>query len=369
MNSFAFAKKIASSFSGKIHLTLKKFLLLLDQTNLCFSHKDATHKSIRELNDSINSLKSKQYIVKSILYGHPYTLIKRIQSYVFRRLLWRDIRVTYVPFFGKAVNRLVNRQSSDKVLSINDPVFILPYYVTHYGHYTGELLGLLMLYANLIKNNCHNINRKLVYVEGDDDCELMISVCGITDYCLKITPELALDHSLKFTDAIVLPLVHPWQNISYLRNILSTNFPYESTKSDKVFLTSNRFERIRNLDELIQFLTAKKFEILDASTCDSVTASKIRNAKVLICEDATISHMPLIHRNHKYFVLRSELIKYNYSDVHYSSGFIFTEFHEGLRIHVPCRLAKEQKHPLSAQLHVNIPELQQLLSEHYPYLQ
>ena len=281
------------------------------------------------------------------------------------------MRVTYIYCFEKRLNKFFANKPIDDEIVVDEPVFLLPYYVTHFGHYTGEILGLLPLYAKLIKEMSLVGKRKLVYIEGDEDSQLMLSSFHLDDCCLKISPQMALDHTLIFPDAILLPLMHPWQNISFLKNSLSTHFPYIPTSTKKVFLTSYRTERITNLEELLEYFKLNNFEVVDARNCDVLTASKIRNADVLICEDGSISHMPLIHRNEKYFVLRSNHFKfkhseayYEYSEAHYAGGFIFTEFHEGLRIHVPCRMVKEQKHPLASRIFVDLEKLDQLLAEH-----
>ena len=175
---------------------------------------------------------------------------------------------------------------------MDEPVFLLPYYATHFGHYTGEILGLLPLYAKLIKEMSLVGKRKLVYIEGDEDSQLMLSSFHLDDCCLKISPQMALDHTLIFPDAILLPLMHPWQNISFLKNSLSTHFPYIPTSTKKVFLTSYRTERITNLEELLEYFKLNNFEVVDARNCDALTIKNCTD--VLICEDGSISHMPLI---------------------------------------------------------------------------
>ena len=47
----------------------------------------------------------------------------------------------------------------------------MTYYNTHFGHYSGETLGLLSMYSDLIDDSS---NRKLLYVEGGDYSEFMI---------------------------------------------------------------------------------------------------------------------------------------------------------------------------------------------------
>ena len=251
-------------------------------------------------------------------------------------------------------------KKSDPKISIESPIYLLPYYNTHFGHYSGEVLGLLSMYSDLIPNSS---NRKLLYVEGGDYSEFMIDTFPNKNKLFKLKSDVCKKNRIDILDGIILPPCHPWQNLIYLRNQLEKSTFYQKTEKIKgIFLTSGRHERIHNLDCVVNLFIKFGFKILYMDKLSKKNCSEIRDAEIVFCDDATVSHVPLIHRNKKYFVFNGE--NKNYSEAQYFGSYVFVELDFPRRIEINCEVTEKSKISfMTSKLKVDITKLKNVIED------
>jgi hypothetical protein len=313
--------------------------------------------------NKINS-QGKFYSLYSFVFGNKFQNKQTLISNVYRILGKKSHQIGFNlcdtrPFRG--ITQFIYLKRSNPKIVIEAPVYLLTYYSTHMGHYTGETLGLLSMYSDLIVDSS---NRKLLYVEGGDYSELLINVFPNKNKLFKLKPEVCLKNRIDILDGIPLPPVHPWQNLIYLKNQLEKSTFYIKTEKIKgIFLTSGRQERIHNLDCVVNLFIKFGFKILYMDKLNKYNYSEIRNTKILFCDDATVSHLPLIHRNKKYFVFKAKGNK-NYSETEYSGGYVFVELDFPRRIEINCEIIEKSKvHFITSKLKVDITKLKKIIDD------
>ncbi len=316
-------------------------------------------RSLSDLNAALGYNYGRSYLIKSFQYGSQINDAIPIQCHIFRRYSFLAIRVTYFKYFDGAVSNFIRKNMIRQNFFIHEPVFILPYYNTHFGHYTGELLGQIVMYESLMKRNSE---RKLLIVRGGGDSDIYIDkFCS--KYNIKyVESDLMLSSDLYLGNAVCLPLVHPWQGINFLKNKIIRSFVHASEKVEGVFLTTGRRSRIVNVDDVISFFEAKGFVIIRSKdTFTEQILSLIKDAKVCVTEDATISHFVMLHRTMKYYTLSPKSSKFSGSE--YFGGYVFNEFDAPRRIPIECEIISTGKHIMSSQIRVNIDRLADVIFE------
>ena len=303
----------------------------------------------------------KKYFLVSFPYGEKFRGgVKTIQSHLHCKLVGCLVRLTYFPCFDYAVGEFIRENLSNKKTKIIDePVYVLPYYNTHFGHLTGELLGSILTYAHYITDD---YNRKILMPDPGAEVVGIIKDTGQAAKFKFADPSFFLNNIVVLSDAKILPVSHPVQNVNLLHNFLVAYYPYVSNApKPKVFITSRRESRISNINELVEFLQNQGFEIMSGGDFGVEQNSKIRNALVLICEDGSLSHLALMHRGENYFTFSPDH-RNRYSEGEYVGGYVFNEYHHLLRREIPCRIISTDKHIISSQIFVDITQLQSVLS-------
>lgn len=318
--------------------------------------------SILVLMNKISS-QGKFYSLYSFAYGNKFQNKQTLISNVYRILGKKNYQIGFNicdthPFKGPP--EFIYQKKSNSKIVIESPVYLLTYYNTHFGHYSGETLGLISMYSDLIDDSS---NRKLLYVEGGDYSELLINVFPNKNKLFKLKSDVCLKNRIDIFDGIPLPPVHPWQNLIYLKNQLEKSTFYQKTEKIKgIFLTSGRHERIHNLDCVVNLFIKFGFKILYMDKLSKQNLSEIRNTEILFCEDATVSHAPLIHRNKKYFVFNAENKRYSASE--YSGGYVFIELDYPRRIEIKCEVIEKSKiHFITSKLKVDITKLKKIIDD------
>lgn len=353
-----------------IEFTLRKFLLFFFFQKL---YKINSLAVIRSLASSINLISKidvigKFYSLKSIEWGQKYQNQQTLYANVYRILVKKSLgfgigfRISYHGKFDKAHCQIVYINRSNPKTVINEPVYLLPYYVTHIGHYTGEILGLLSMYIDLIPDFS---NRKLLYIKGGNYTELLVNSLINKNKLFSLEPKVCLKNRIDILDGVILPSCHPWQNIIYLKNKLK-NIPfYKKTENIKgIFLTSKKRGRIQNLDEVLDLFCKYDFKILDMSEDLTIeNLSEIKNANYCFCEDASISHIPILHRDEKYYVFGGKRAT-NYNNAEYYGGYVFLEIDFPRRINIECEVAEiANTHFLSSKIKVDTAKLKVIIED------
>ena len=347
-------------------IAIGKFIIIACKQLFLMSIGDKLHtpifspiRSFSDLSKELDSSVGRRYIIKSFRYGQEYGCTP-IQSHVFRSFLLVSLRVTYFRYFDRAVSRFIhsNKISKEK-LFLDDPVFILPYYNTQFGHYTGELLGQFLMYESLMKPNSE---RRLLIVRGCCDSDNYIDKFCSKNNVKYVESDLLLSNNLYLNNAVCLPLVHPWQGINFLKNKIIKSYVYSSDICPGVFLTTSRRERIENIDDVILFFESKGFAVIKSQdTFSEESLSLIKNSDICVTEDGTISHFVLLHRSRNYYTLSPA--SPDYSRPEYFGGYVFNEFDIPRRIPVECEIVSiSNKHIMSSQIRVDIGRLNDLIS-------
>jgi len=352
--------RLIKNFPSVLILNVSSLILKLTGEELNNALGEAPIRSLQFMKNALklNHSKPKRYSILSFPYGKSFNNFKTIQAHLHRKIGFLNLRVSRHKYFDTAVRRFILENKPPLKRIIENPVYTLPYYNTHFGHCTGELLGSIIYWGEEV-----NVSRarKLLIPNMGRDIQHVISSVMNTDYLDVIEPDIFLNFELILKDAIILPLIHPHQNLNFLRQKLTLNYPYDSNiKLKKVFVTSMRSERISNIFQVQQTLIEFGFTILSGYEFGITENSVIRNAEILIIEDASLSHLAIMHRCKPYFVL-SPTRSRDYNAGEYFGGYIFNEVDPFLRIEVPCETITSQKHVMSSQLIVDIDQLLQVV--------
>lgn len=260
------------------------------------------------------------------------------------------------PFFLKDIRGNLKQQSNKPTVVIDEPALLLPYYTTHFGHFTGDCLGAIIALSKtkLLEG------RKLFYI-APNSFDSIINLYGNSDVLRKIDSSQAYKNNLIFSNASLLPRLSPWQNLSLCSQIFgSTNksLPGNLAPPRNVFLTSGRSSRIQNIGEVIAYLEAKGFYICRP---DQVSFEQclgiVRDADCLISENGSITHNALISRNKPFYILSSKHWE-KLSPQEFAGGGIYNSYKSYLAKYIECKTTNaESHHAFSDQLIVHLPDL------------
>jgi len=220
--------------------------------------------------------------------------------------------------FSRATLIEVYRQRHKPCIEINDPVYLMPYNTNHFGHFTGECLGALIYFSNILNDT----NRRIQFICPKPLLNSIIKYCD-SKKINQIASLTLQDNNFIFNDAIILPRLTAWQNMSLCIDIFRDLPAYKTPKYDRIFLTSERPNRIVNLDEVKFFLKQKGFQILNPKDYSfEETLILLRDAELVVTEAGSITHNILLSRSKPYHVLVSENAQ-NMSVVELSGGGVF----------------------------------------------
>jgi hypothetical protein len=215
---------------------------------------------------------------------------------------------------------------------IENELFILPYYTSHFGHFSGDVLGSLLYYLSWIKKN--KFKRKLLVLTPSQNWNNFLTKL-FKEECYFIYPEDALTYNFLFENVKILPRMSTWQNFQISKNILSS-YLSEDYKNINIFLTTERPERITNIINLIDSLKKKNFEILNPINVDIKTLlTKIKNSNILITEKASIANNLNIIRDKPFYILLSKNEK-NLSKKLFAGAGIHKSFLTGVMREIYC---------------------------------
>jgi len=263
-------------------------------------------------------------------------------------------------FFLKDMRGNLKQQASKPAIVIDEPALLLPYYTTHFGHFTGDCLGAIISLSHAKTAS----NRKLFFV-APHSFEKIITKYGNPSVLRRIDSKLAHENNLLFTNACLLPRLSAWQNLSLCSQIFGNvhaPLPFDDTPLKKVFLTSGRPTRIANIKEVIEFLKAEGFYICrpDQVSFEQCLAI-LRDADLVISENGSITHNILISRNKPFYILSSACWNH-LSPEEFAGGGIYNAYKSYLTHYIECKTTDAASyHAFSSQIIVHLADLKNLL--------
>jgi len=227
----------------------------------------------------------------------------------------------------------IKTTTENKVKNFNEEIFLLPYYTSHFGHFTGDLLGQIIYYLNHVPEI--NQNNKLLVITPSQEWDDFIEYFS-KDNIKLVKPREILSTNYLFENAKILPRMSSIQNYLLAKNILSSKLHKNKTLPKKVFLTTGREDRISNIVEVSEKLRGLGFEIVIPGNYKIIDLLNIiKSAEILISEKASVLNNVHLIRNKKYFLLSSETEK-NLDIKLFVGAGIYKEFNRGLAQEIYC---------------------------------
>ena len=210
---------------------------------------------------------------------------------------------------------------------------MLPYYTSHFGHFIGDTLGSILYYLTNIDEI--NEKNKLLVISPSLKWDNFISEFGKEKIEL-MTPKIALDANYDLNNCKILPRMCTYQNYILANNILANKIKKDSSLNDKIFLTTEREDRISNIKILIKALKDNGFKILNPKN-ESIKdlLILIKSAKILISEKSSIGGNIHIVRDMPYYVLSSPT-ENNFSQGMFEGAGMYRQYHTCLEHKVLC---------------------------------
>ena len=242
---------------------------------------------------------------------------------------WTKVKnKTYAPnnFFIKNQSGFLNKTKKNKKIFINENLYLLPYYTSHFGHFVGDLLGSVLYYLVYIKDL--NTNNRLLITTPSIKWDNFLN--RISSNKLKIIkPRKLVSANYLIKSSKILPRMSSYQNMILAKNILENEIK-ENTEYDKIFLTTGRSDRISNIDELISELKLAGFKIIMPQNYEIYELLiYIKSASVLISEKASILNNVHLVRNKPYLIL-SSMSENNLDKKLFNGAGVYKQFHTGL---------------------------------------
>jgi hypothetical protein len=252
----------------------KSFKIKETKCLLCSYENDSTYSSSNEypVIESWSKIKNISYSINDVFLYAQYKKLKKI--------------------------------SNKMKIYHKEKVYLLPYYTSHFGHFSGDLLGQILYYIRYF-SEINSKNKLLIITPSKKWDDFLIEFAGNNIQIMKPNEALRANHF--FYNARILPRMSTVQNHLLAKNILNNEIKFHESFSKKIFLTTGRKDRISNLNELKKILIQRGYEIIipnDYSIHELL--NKIKSAEILISEKASVLNNVNIIRNKKYFVLSSK---------------------------------------------------------------
>ena len=254
---------------------------------------------------------------------------------------------------------------------------VFPHLTSHFGHWVGDQLGAFLWYARQLQ--CLPDPPRLLAIAPSPDWATFLSEFCPKDSLLLMTPHQYLEVNWVLERAMLLPRMSPWQNLSLLRDCLSASMPSfdssisESGHPERIFLCSQRQERILNLDAVAGLFREHGYVVLDpTSITPHQLLLRLRQASMLWCEQGSMVMNALLARDRPYRLLELDPLHSSCypRGLQMLGGGIYNSFHLGLITPFFCQPAihsdrlNREVHPYQRQLVVDLGALEQeLISE------
>ena len=284
--------------------------------------------------------------------------VTRGQAAPYRRIQFHTIRKQ----FNKPVRLLAGSYA------------VFPHLTSHFGHWVGDQLGAFLWYARQLQS-LPAPPRLLAIAPSPDWAKFLTELCP-KDSLALLTPQQYLEVNWLLESALLLPRMSPWQNLSLIRDCLSASVPgfdaflSESTCPQRIFLCSQRKERILNLDAVAGLFRDHGYVVLDpTSITPHQLLLQLRQSSALWCEQGSMVMNALLARDRPYRLLELDPLHSSCypRGLQMLGGGIYNSFHLGLITPFFCQPAihsdrlNRELHPYQRQLVVDLAALEQEL--------
>ena len=349
--------KVLSSLSKNI----RRALLFIVSDNLRNILTKGEIFSIKDLNNELQK-KKRKILIKGFEYGSSVNKIPNVRFSSYSKFLNFSIRRDFSYKFDRFNAIRIKTSRYRDTVTIEEPVFVFDYYVTHFGHFTGEILGSIYAYA-IILSEKEEVNRKVVIAFNGKDSNDLLEVV-LTNSFQTLTIDNRKNYI--FNNAITLPILHPIQSLSYVKNVLARKTEEIKIKETykKIFITSGRENRIQNIDEVISFFNNNGFFVYrnDSSLNILELVKLMKLAEIVVIEEASLSHLAIMANLNEYFVISGTKPKY-LNDSEFEGGGIFDLIDLGKRIYIDADQIEESCHSYSTKLNVKMDKLKKLFCQ------
>lgn len=254
---------------------------------------------------------------------------------------------------------------------------VFPHITSHFGHFVGDLLGGILWFAADPRVTGEG-RRLLVTAPSSAWGEALVQLCPPGSLEL-VLPERLLEGPLGLADALLLPRLSPWQNLSLARDLIGCALEQgvwaaaaaEAARShpdEKLLLTSRRPERIANLDEVLAVFERHGYTVLDpVGMAIPALLARLRNARRLWCEHGSLVLHALLCRTRPYRLLELERTAHDPAAA-FLGGGLYNAFQRALIRPFPCPPADRSAaldrrvHPYQRQLRLDPEALEAALS-------
>ena len=285
--------------------------------------------------------------------------LKNSSNYIFESWV-KNKKYTYTDFlnfpFNSQKRKILKNFLQKPNRTYKKKIFLLPYYDNQPGSFMGDVLGSMLFFLELLKKR--NLNEKLLIRCPSSKWEDFFKKLYKKNV-IFFSDNFFLKKNIYFSKSQVLPKFHPFQNYTITKNILSLKIENENFKNKKVFLTSERVEKISNIKDLIIFLKKKNFTIVNPKNYTTLQLFRILNsAKVVVSECASISHNIHLSRNKPYYLLLPNTFK-TINKKWYRITGIFSNFHSCLYKPIYFKNSDDKNYawPLLEQIKVDLKKL------------
>ena len=239
---------------------------------------------IKEINfDLINdlSINSKNYSeAKLITYIHRKDFYLKDKHYIYECWALSNNKVytdNYV--FQESTRRKIRKNLRRKSIKYNQKIFLFPYYSNQFGHFIGENLGSILFFLNFLKSR--KKKEKLLIISPSKKWENFFQK-RFKDNCFFMSDKILIKKNIIFSNCQIFPKISVFQNYIIARNFLLPKLENNKFKNKKIFLTSERKEKIINIDHLKKFLKQKKFIIINPKNFNVEKLLQILNSDKIV---------------------------------------------------------------------------------------
>jgi len=254
---------------------------------------------------------------------------------------------------------------------------VFPHLTSHFGHFVGDQLGAILWFAADSRVTAGG-RRLLVTAPSAAWADFLSQLCPEGSLELLL-PEQGLEANLWLEDALLLPRLSSWQNLSLARDRLGTVLADESFAAissslpppEKIWLTSLRAERIANLIEVSVIFEQHGYTVLDPTGLPiPELLLRLRRATQLWIEPGSMVLNALLCRTRPYFVMELERTSHHPARA-FLGGGIYNTFQRFLIRPFPCPAAIDSDeldlnvHPYQRQLRLDLEALEEALSRDF----
>ena len=246
---------------------------------------------------------------------------------------------------------------SNPSISRSEPFAIFPHITNHFGHWIGDCLGPILFFSKLLEKA--SSDRKLLVYAPSQDWEAFVSELCPPDHIHLADSALMLDRNLILEDAILLPRLSVWQGINYARNRTSDYLSFSPTSDvanrRKVFLTSSRESRIKNISQVSQIFRENGYLIVNPLGMKILPLLQLlSSAEHLWSEHGSMVLNLLLSRTQSFNLFcpnTSSVYASNSFDEFMVGGGVYNSLLDGLANLKQCQVVPADSSIINSQLH------------------